>query len=404
MFPLPVLFIKGSVLYDPFRDQEWELTKEGLQLFSDMLSGTRKYVDLDDQEKQYFSSLEEEGLILTHPKIAYWFLTLKCSLSCTHCYQNIISQETQLSWKETNLIVERLFDWGVEHLSLSGGDIFLNPHFYKLLHTIEEKRTEAMTVSLLTNGFILAGNKKAQQELLAFKKWKPYLQISLYSANPKIHDGITTIPGSFEKTIESIRFLQEHNFPILLNTVLMKENFDGRYELIQFIEEELKVPREHFNFSTLLFPYAGQNHKEVTKYSITSKQLQQLFVEEEFRALPAKYLHNSSHCTGCRTKIAISPQGNLFPCNMVQEVLGNVLDQSIDEVLNNRQSIDFKDYLNSECAICPTKFCKKCQAFTSRDKFDTMYCQYIKIAEKEVTKRIKSIEKKGFKELRETLL
>lgn len=392
-----MLYYKENTFYDPFQDQTWELSQEGTIFFKNFIQGRKK--NLNETEIFFVDDLKKEGLILNSSKSATWFLTLKCSLNCEHCYQNLVKEEEVLSWDKTRLILQRLLDWQVNHISLSGGDIFLNNHLFPLLHEIEEKSPQT-TVSLLTNGFILAQNKKFQENLRQFKKWKPFIQLSLYSYREKIHDQITNIKESFEKTIQTIKFLQRNDFSFLINVVLMKSNFDDRNGLINFLENDLKIPRDNFNFDTLLFPYVGQSTKEVEKYSLSVNKLQQLLHEEEFRALPVKYLSTDTYCTGARNKIAISPQGDLYPCNMVQEKLGNILENTIGNILEKKQkSQTFKSFRNSSCIKCPTKFCKKCQAFTKRKKFGKIYCQYVKVVENEVLKRIKVAEDMGFTKL-----
>ena len=397
--PLIYLHEKKYKLYNPFLDSEWELNKESLDLYINLVKGLVLENDLTQSEQQFVNSLKSEGLLVTSKKSVTWFLSLRCSLSCEHCYQNIIKQENVLSWEETRTIFDRLLEWGIHHLSLSGGDVFLSPHLFPLLKLIASDYP-SLSVSLLTNGFILAKNKKAQQSLVSLGSWKPFVQLSLYSHEAKIHDVITGIPGSFEKTLESIQFLQEHQFPVLINCVLMKTNFDQRAEIIDFLENKLKIPRDNFNFDTLLFPYVGQTAKEVLSHSMTPSQFKTLLDEEDFSALPAKYLQTDLRCTGCQTKIAVTLSGDCYPCNMVQSNLGNLIETSVSDILKQSSSAKrFLTYQSDQCEKCPTKFCKKCQAFTKGVNFDKIYCVYTRIADQVVQKRISDCESKGYKRL-----
>lgn len=49
--------------------------------------------------------------------------------------------------------------------------------------------------------------------------------ISLYGANQKIHDSVTTIEGSFEKTIRVVKKIKEHGVHVVLNVMLLKLNY-----------------------------------------------------------------------------------------------------------------------------------------------------------------------------------
>jgi len=393
---VPKLWIQNTTLYDPFLDQSWDLSEEGIVLFKKLFTNDLRESVLDRREQVFFDDLQREGLVLLSSKTATWFLTLKCSLSCEHCYQRLSVKEQLLTERETNLILKKLIDWNVEHILFSGGDIFLNPYLFQILRKIGSKFSK-INVSLLTNGFILSSNKKAQQELKQFTDWKPFVQLSLYSNKPAIHDEITGIKGSFIKTVESIKFLKQNKYSVLVNVVLMKKNFDTRYEIADFLEKNLEIERNNFNFDVLLFPRINQDNEQISKYSVSTKQFGKLLREEDFAALTAKYLNDLPYCTGARTKIAISPQGDIYPCNMVQERLGNVLEKSIEDILNqSHKAKKFKNWERAQCKKCRTKYCKKCQAFTKREKFDKIYCEFVKIADREVRRRIIEAEKRGF--------
>lgn len=393
-YRFPLLYYRNNTLTDPLTLQNWTLSEGGFAFFRKFIQDSIKKFNLE--QKTFLIDMQKSGLIFEKSRNATWILTFKCSLNCTHCYQRLLSSEKPLNWEKTLNIFNKLLDWRIEHLFLSGGDIFLNPHLFKLLHYIEKNHSD-LSVSLLTNGLILAQNSKAQIELLKFTKWKPYIQLSLYSHNPQIHDQITTQKGSHTKTLEAIRFLQKHEFPVLINVVLLKENFPDRSQILRFLEKELHLSREFINFDTLLYPYVGSDIKDVFSHSLDIHELETLLKEKEFQALPVKYLSFSKGCTALKEKIAISPQGDLFPCNMVQQKIGNLLQDSIVSLIKNHFSTKTpSDYL---CISCPTKYCKKCLAFTKGGAFDKLYCQTILLMEKEVANRVTKLEAKGYQKL-----
>lgn len=60
------------------------------------------------------------------------------------------------------------------------------------------------------------------------------VNVSLYSMIPEVHDEITTIKGSFDKTLNNILKLIENNVPIQINCPVMKQNKDSFYEVINW--------------------------------------------------------------------------------------------------------------------------------------------------------------------------
>ena len=67
-----------------------------------------------------------------------------------------------------------------------------------------------MDVELFTNGLLLNEDKATKLAAL----WPCEVGISLYSANPIIHDQITRVPGSWEQTIGAIKRLVEKGITV----------------------------------------------------------------------------------------------------------------------------------------------------------------------------------------------
>ena len=85
----------------------------------------------------------------------------------------------------------------------------LNPD---LLFFIKECRENNFSINLLTNLTFLS-NEMLQE----FVK-TPLLsvQTSLYSMNADVHDSITSVKGSFEKTKKAIETLYQHDIPMVV--------------------------------------------------------------------------------------------------------------------------------------------------------------------------------------------
>jgi MoaA/NifB/PqqE/SkfB family radical SAM enzyme len=67
------------------------------------------------------------------------------------------------------------------------------------------------------------------------------IQISIYSADPSIHDAITKVPGSLERSLRAIRLLQAAGLQVKLACPLMKQNM-AAFREVQLLAEELGVP------------------------------------------------------------------------------------------------------------------------------------------------------------------
>ena len=65
-------------------------------------------------------------------------------------------------------------------------------------------------------------------------------QISVYSHRPDVHDAITKVPGSLERTLAAIRFLKAQGLARLIANVLMRQNVDD-YPSVRALAAELGV-------------------------------------------------------------------------------------------------------------------------------------------------------------------
>ena len=132
-----------------------------------------------------------------------------CNERCVHCYfpdnyrKGLMPRELFLR------ILEQCKECNVLSITISGGEPMLNPD---LLFFIKECRENNFSINLLTNLTFLS-NEMLQE----FVK-TPLLsvQTSLYSMNADVHDSITSVKGSFEKTKKAIETLYQHDIPMVV--------------------------------------------------------------------------------------------------------------------------------------------------------------------------------------------
>src|SRR2546428_12185375 len=91
-------------------------------------------------------------------------------------------------------LLDQLAAAGVFFLVFSGGEVFLRRDFFELL---EHARSLLFSVKVKTNA-IMIGEKEADR--LA-ELGLHGVQVSVYSHRPEVHDRITKVPGSLERTV-----------------------------------------------------------------------------------------------------------------------------------------------------------------------------------------------------------
>lgn len=164
----------------------------------------------------------------------YWEMTQSCALACRHCRAEAIStpHPDELNFKESVAFLHQIPRFGapLPQLILTGGDPLARADLYEL---IDEARKLGIPVSItpaatpaLTRG-VLARLKEHGVEGLG---------LSLDGSTAARHDSIRGVPGTFDRTIQALRWAQELEIPVQINTLVASEtalDMPAIYELLK---------------------------------------------------------------------------------------------------------------------------------------------------------------------------
>lgn len=293
-------------------------------------------------------------------------ITSMCNERCIHCY---IPHDFKLNYIESDLfyaVLEQSKNMRLLHLTLSGGEPMLHKNFCDFL---KKCREYDFSVNVLSNLTLL--NDKIIKEM----KMNPLLgvQVSLYAMDSDIHDEITQIKGSFEKTKNAILQLIENDIPLQISCPIMKSNKNCYNDVIKWAKEH-KI-------------HAGDDYGIIARYNHTTQNLNCRLSMDEIKeviddkvANDAIYLEkmetevekkknttsNDFVCSVCNSSICIAENGNVYPCVGWQDfVVGNVKETTLSYIWDNSEKVQFlrslrkKDF--SKCIQCADKdFCTMC--------------------------------------------
>lgn len=300
-------------------------------------------------------------------------ITSKCNERCVHCY---IPHENKISNISPDLfcaILEQSKDMKLLHLTLSGGEPMLHKEFCDFLRRCREFN---FSVNVLSNLTLL------NDEIIEEMKANPLLgvQVSLYSMNPTIHDEITQMKGSFEKTKNAILKLIENNIPLQISCPIMKQNKDCYNDVIEWAKEH----RVHVGADYAII--AGYNHTtqnlkcrlslDEIREVINSKAADNVkyFEQMELMAKEKKDVTPSDLvCSVCRFSICITETGDVYPCAGWQDyIVGNVNDTLLKDIWDKSKKIQYlrglrnKDY--PKCILCSDKeYCTMCMVSNANE-------------------------------------
>ncbi len=160
--------------------------------------------------------LNDKALHLGVPLSAHLDITYRCNERCEHCYLDH-DDHGEMTTAEIKDVLRQFADAGVFFLTLSGGEPLMRRDCFDI---IEYARSLAFNVKLKTNAVLI--REKEAQRLRALSVEQ--VQISVYSHRPEVHDAITKIPGSLNRTLAAIRFLRSQGLRVTMANVLMRGN------------------------------------------------------------------------------------------------------------------------------------------------------------------------------------
>ncbi|HEX9111169.1 MAG TPA: radical SAM protein [Terriglobales bacterium] len=258
-------------------------------------------------------------------------VTYRCNERCVHCYLDH-DDHGEMTTAEIKGVLDQLAEAGVFFLTFSGGEVFMRRDFLELL---EYARRLLFNVKIKTNAVMI--HEEEAQRIRALDV--DTIQISVYSHRPEVHDAITKLPHSFERTMKAIRFLRDRDLRVTIANVLMTANLSDHYHL-QKLAAEMGV---HYTVDPTITPMMDGD-TSVLSLRIPGEELPEVFHNpalvpnmEEFCAPPKPPTEDDMEgysCSAAHSFCYISPYGDVFPCVQFPLPSGNIRKQKFLDIWN----------------------------------------------------------------------
>jgi radical SAM protein with 4Fe4S-binding SPASM domain len=391
----------GVVILPP--SQVYKANATGIAIVRHMLSGGRAAdipgIERDDRARQVDAFVSDiRALYLGEPaadgraryeSVPYTFqyttlpilgeiaVTYRCNNACLFCYAGCgsagctgapssVTGGTEMSLAETREII-RVFreDAKIPFFSFTGGEPLLRDDLEDMICFARQKELQ---VNLITNG-ILADARRAKS---LFKAGLRTAQVSVEGIDAATHDLLTARPGSFEKTLEGIRNLQQAGISVQTNTTVSSVNAAQARQFPRFLKG-IGVSRFAMNLylppggspgadraqgvNGLLLPYS---HAGVIIDAVHAAARSEGLVFYWYSPIPhchyntiARGLGNKS-CAAMDGLLSVSPSGDVLPCSSYPEPMGNLLTEGFRDIWFSERARHFKskEYAPTECAGC----------------------------------------------------
>jgi len=324
------------------------------------------------------------------PFIVIWELTRACQLKCLHCRADAQYRRDprELSLEEGKKLIDQIYEMNNPMLVFTGGDPLMREDVFEIAKYAVEKGVRVSMTPSATPNVTKEAIEKAKEVGLA--RWA----FSIDGPKAEIHDHFRGTAGSFDLTMEKIKYLHEVGLPIQINTVISRYNIDYLDEMAKMVEELgcvlwsvfFLVPTGRGQESDMISPV---QHEKVFRwlYDLSKRvsfdiktteamHYRRVVIQQKMReakettddieylsALTEKGLTGSIDGLGRAPKgvndgngfVFISHIGDVYPSGLLPVKAGNIRETLLAEIY--RESPIFKslrnpDLFKGKCGVC----------------------------------------------------
>lgn len=301
-------------------------------------------------------------------------LTSRCNERCIHCYIPNAKKNSggDMSLEKVKNIIDEFAENGGLQVTLSGGEVFLHKDIIPIIKYCREKD---LMITILSNLVTLR-----DYQIPFLKQYNvSTVQVSLYSMDAEVHDFITTVKGSFEKTKAAIEKLVIANVPIVISCPMMKANYKGYKDVLKYAQsirckvnvDVIMMAQADLDTNNLANRLSVEESGVVIRDIIENNADYRRAISElaSFSSLMYANYDNFVKLPLCGAGIndcCVAENGDVYPCAGWQDmVVGNVYNQSLKDIWDNSEklkairSVTQGDF--PQCLECEAQdYCSRC--------------------------------------------
>jgi radical SAM protein with 4Fe4S-binding SPASM domain len=287
--------------------------------------------------------------------LAFVFLELTpaCNNRCIGCSNVFVSHrvEAPLSGSQWIEIVERVRPH-VTWVKLTGGEPTLHPDFEMIVAYLSQGH---IPFRLLTNG--RWPDRKPTLSSLLRNPMLENLLISLHGPDEPSHERFTGVAGSFDDALSTIVQATESGLKVTTSTVITRYNWNRVEEMMQFA---LSKGVDHVAFNRYIGLPLPKLEASPEQNIHAFRQIERLIsygAPVRFGTPVPQCLvpNNTSPCLAGKAFITVDPWGRVRPCNHSPAVVGHLLEDSLEEILNSQLLGKWMVDIPSKCSNCEIK-------------------------------------------------
>ena len=330
-----------------------------------------------------------------------------CNERCVHCYRVCdFTRQGFLSIEDVQLVFKQIENIRSDKLqaTITGGEALLNRDWKEILSFIQNERC---SFSLFSNGTLLSDADADFIESLVGKGLKE-VQLSIYALDPVIHDNVTNLKGACIKTLQSLQKLRMRNVPVSISCPAMQVNKNNLADLMRWADKE-KIPSCVDLFIFEASDYSKKNISQRLNFDDLERFYEETMLNNGELAYvwgynrPKPKQSESLFYGAAANGLCISGDGSIYPMIGWYEKLGNIHQDSIEDIYTNHpilqqcRKIKVSDF--SKCIKCSAYgYCSLCPLphlsanHGNLLKLEKSFCDYVHKVKELAQRRDKIME------------
>ena len=317
-----------------------------------------------------------------------WMITGKCNYDCLHCFNASDNSPlmAEFSMEEAEKLLDEAQECGINAFTITGGEPMCHKHFLPIVEGIYNRGM--FVEELNTNGFYINQTVLDRMKEIGCD---PLIKISFDGLGH--HDWLRNRKGAEEDALRAINLCVDNGFRVKAQTNVHRKNIESMLPTARALDEmgvyemriirTTEVPRwnENAKGATLdldeyfdkMLDFAKEYISEDHKMVIDIWQLMTILPQSRSYSLRSvaycegEYKPTRPVCPGNRGMVAVSANGNVFPCMQMSgyyeaknDILGNVKASGLQPLLQMGKylaevcaTVGELAQINAACGNCP---------------------------------------------------
>lgn len=305
-----------------------------------------------------------------HPIDVVLATTYRCNARCIMC--NIWKNPSKNDLEPEEY---RFLPPSIRYVNISGGEPFLRNDIPEITAVVKERAPKSQII-ISSNGFMPEKIEDSMREVL---KIDPTVGVGIsIDGAGALHDHVRGIPKGFDKCMDTVGRLRGLGMTNLrLAFTVVDDNVDDLPEVYRLTKEMgiqftmavaqnsshyFMTEENHFSLVEKLRENLGPLVEDLLRSSHPKSWLRAFFAHGIFRY--AAGAGRPFVCNAAQDFFFVAPNGDIYPCNVMEKVLGSVREKSWDEIWNSREA----DGIRDDVRACQLKCWMVCTARSDMKK------------------------------------